>query len=266
MRGGRRIPADGHEFRRDADGDLFRRKRANLEPHRCVNAFELVCLIALVLQRFVHRQNFAFAADHAHVARFRTHRPSQNAHVFLVAARDDHQVTRRIGMNLFESFFVARVNLLRYRKALFVREGLAVIHHADAESCRAGRLRHRGRNMPPAEQIQHGLRQNRLDKNFQRSSHPRAPASANSHSSESSRSCARSLPAQRAAPPASFSRSLRTSPSSCGCSQSWLCAFYSPLLISVPFTSPRYLCPDLSLRRSIARVNEAPLLPCHNTT
>src|SRR5229473_1116204 len=137
-----RVPAHRDEFRRDADGNLFRRESANLQPHRRVDARELFRLVAVVLQRLVHGQHLAFAADHSHVSRFRSNRPGQHAHVFFVSARHDYQVTRRIGTNLFERILVTGVNLLRHREALIVRKGFPVIHDANPKARRAGCFRH----------------------------------------------------------------------------------------------------------------------------
>src|ERR1700682_815501 len=81
VRGSRRIPAHRYQFRGDADSNLFRRESANLQPHRRIDAFELFRLVAFVLQRFVHGQNFAFASDHPDVARLRPYRPGQPTHV-----------------------------------------------------------------------------------------------------------------------------------------------------------------------------------------
>src|SRR5712692_6041082 len=66
---GRRVPAHRNQFRRDADGNFLGRERANLQPHRRIDALEFFRLVAVVLQRFVHRQNLAFAADHSQVTR-----------------------------------------------------------------------------------------------------------------------------------------------------------------------------------------------------
>src|SRR5713101_4858838 len=168
MRGNRCIPAHRHQFRHDAHGDLFRRERADLQPHRRVDAFEFFRLVAIVLQRLVHRQNFAFAANHSQVTRLGAHGPGQHTHVFFMTARHDDQVARRIRMNFFKRILVTRVNLLGHRKALFVRERFAVIHHSDAEARRARSFRDRHRNVPTPKEVEKRLRQNRLNKNLQR--------------------------------------------------------------------------------------------------
>src|SRR6266850_561648 len=47
-------PTHGNQFRDDADGNLFRRKRADFQSHRREDAFELFRFVAVVFQRLVH--------------------------------------------------------------------------------------------------------------------------------------------------------------------------------------------------------------------
>src|SRR5229473_5443084 len=148
VRGRPRIPADGYQFRNNTDRYLFRRKRANLQPHRRIHALELLRLVSVVLQRFVHRQDFAFASDHSDVPRFRSNRPGQHAHVFFVSARYDHQVARCIRMDFLKRRLVTGENFLGHRKTLGVRKGFAVVHHANAKSRRGRGLCHGHRDVP----------------------------------------------------------------------------------------------------------------------
>src|SRR5207248_86160 len=69
---------------------------------------------------------------------------------------------------LLEGLLVACEKFLRHRESLFVRKRLAVVHHGNSKPRRVRGSRHRHRNMPAAEQIRHRLRQDGLDKNFQR--------------------------------------------------------------------------------------------------
>src|SRR5208337_3221941 len=107
-------------------------------------------------------------SDHPHVSRLCPHRPRQHAHILFVSACHNHQVARSIRLQLLERLVITRVNLLRHRKPLRVRERLAVIHHSHAKPRRLRRLRHRRRNVSASKQVHHRLRQYRLHENLYR--------------------------------------------------------------------------------------------------
>jgi len=67
---------------------------------------------------------------------------------------------------LREGVVITGKNFLRGREALRVGKSLPVIDHAYSEACGTGGLGHGHRNVPAAKQIQHWLRQNGLDKDF----------------------------------------------------------------------------------------------------
>src|SRR5262244_4516986 len=69
VRGRGRTAAHGDELSHDADGDLFGRKRANLQAHGGVNACKFLGAVAFPLERLVDGKYFTLAADHADIAR-----------------------------------------------------------------------------------------------------------------------------------------------------------------------------------------------------
>src|SRR5271169_858282 len=52
-----RVPAHGHEFRHNAERDLFRGERTDLQSHRGEYALELLHSITLFFQGLVHAQH-----------------------------------------------------------------------------------------------------------------------------------------------------------------------------------------------------------------
>src|SRR6266852_4077620 len=166
VRGGLRIAAHGNQLRDDADGDLFRRERAEFESHGRENALEFFGAIAFCFQCFVHRQNFAFAADHADIASRRAHGPGQHAHIFLVSAGDDDEVGGGVRLNFLEGLVVAREDVLRHGEALEIGEGFAVVDYTDGEAGGACGFGHGHGHVAATEEIHDGLWKNRLDENF----------------------------------------------------------------------------------------------------
>src|SRR5579859_531103 len=178
VRGGGCIAAHGNEFRGDADGDFFRRKRANFEAHGRKNAVELFRLETVGFKRFVGREHFSFAANHADVARVGAHGPGEHAHVFLVAARDDDEIRRRVRAKLCESRFEIREDLLGHRKSVAIGELFAIVNDDDAEARRAGGSCDGHRNVAAAKKISDRLRKNRFDENFERAAADQAVVEA----------------------------------------------------------------------------------------
>ena len=163
-----RAAANRDQLGRDADGNLFRRQRSDVEPHRRMHARKFFHRDAFFFQRAVNRKHFSLAADHPDVARRSAHGPAQHVHVVLVPARDDHHVRRGGGLDLLKRFLKAGVNFLRHRKSLAVGKRFAVVDDADGEARRIRRVRESDRNVATAENVEDRLRQDRLDKNFQR--------------------------------------------------------------------------------------------------
>jgi len=249
--------------------------------------------------------------------------PSQNQQwSFLWPARDNHQVTATLGMNVFESLFVARVTLLRPSEiVLCSRKASRARPHG--QNCRIpaalAAFATAVENRPPAETIQTTrLRQNRRTKlpafppqtqtvcrniasyliekpscagaflrilpvaagpktsasRIPHQSFPAiepscAPASANSHSSDRAVSVCTDRGPAAARCPALLSFTISSNKSIVLWPQttSWPWRFFSRR-ISIPVRSPCFIfCAGPSAYGcSLARVNEPPLLPCHNTS
>ena len=99
---------------------------------------------------------------------FSAHGPAEHAHVVAVPARDDHQVTRSVGLQFLERIFVSGVNLVRHRKPFAIRKLFPVVNHPDAETRRMRRLGQGHRDVSSAKNIQRRLRQDGLDENLER--------------------------------------------------------------------------------------------------
>jgi len=168
--GGRRggVAADGNEFGDDADGDFFGGERADFEAHRRIDALKFFGAIAALLERFVDREHFALAADHADVACVGAHGPGEDAHVFFVAAGNDDEIAGGIRLNFREGVFVGSVNFQRHWETLAISERFAVVNDADGEADIGSGFGDGHRNVAAAKKIEHGLRKNRFDENFER--------------------------------------------------------------------------------------------------
>ena len=69
-------------------------------------------------------------------------------------------------MDLCEGLVVTGKDFLCGRESLGIGECFAVVDYADGEACGAGGFGHGHGNVPATEQIQHRLRQDRFDKDF----------------------------------------------------------------------------------------------------
>src|SRR5260370_177558 len=103
---------------------------------------------------------------HKEDMRLRAHGPCEHAHIFFVSAGDDDEIRRRIGLNFLEGLLVAGENLLRHRKALQIGEGFAIVDNSDGKARGTCRFGHGHGDVTAAEEIDDGLRENRLDENF----------------------------------------------------------------------------------------------------
>src|SRR5579864_4864168 len=166
VRGGGGVAAHGDQFRDDADGNFFRGEGADFEAHGRVDALEFFGAVAILFERFVDGEHFAFAADHADIARFGAHGPGEHAHVFFVAASDDDEVGGGVGLNLFKGLLVAGENILGHGEALEIGEGFAVVDDADGETGGACGSGQGHGDVAAAEEIDDGLREDRLDENL----------------------------------------------------------------------------------------------------
>src|SRR5437899_6405258 len=92
VREGSGAAADRNQLSRDADGNLFRSKRAYFQSHRRANPLKLFRRHAFFFECLVYGEHFALAADHADVPRLGADGPAEHAHVILVASGNDHQV------------------------------------------------------------------------------------------------------------------------------------------------------------------------------
>src|SRR5260370_23724217 len=90
--------ADGDQFRRDADGDLFGGERADFKTDRGIHAIKKLRREALAFERLIHGEHFARASDHAEIARVGFDGPGEHAHIVAVAAGDDHEVGGGMGL------------------------------------------------------------------------------------------------------------------------------------------------------------------------
>src|SRR5262249_46796435 len=118
-----RIAPHRYKLSGDADGNLLRRERADFQAHRRIDALELLRAIPFFFESLVDGDYFALATNHADIARWSAHRPGQNAHIFLVAARHDYEIGRGVRLNFCEGFVVAGDHFLRHWKTLQIREG-----------------------------------------------------------------------------------------------------------------------------------------------
>src|SRR6516164_5509543 len=69
MRQVRGAAAHGNQLGRDADGDLFRRERADFQPYGSLHAVEEFGRKTFALKSLIDGKHFALAADHAEIAR-----------------------------------------------------------------------------------------------------------------------------------------------------------------------------------------------------
>src|ERR1700730_7220813 len=102
VRGARGPSPYADKLSSNADRDFLRRQRADLQPYRRMHVLETLRGNAFALERLIHREHLALAADHADVMGFGAYGPAEYAHVVAVAARDDHQVTRSVGLQFLE--------------------------------------------------------------------------------------------------------------------------------------------------------------------
>src|SRR5215471_5739184 len=114
------LAAHGDQLRGNADGNLLRSERADLQPYRGVDTLEFLCGDTFLLERLVNREHLALAADHADIARLRAHGPGEHAHIVAMPARHDHQISGGVGPKLPKSVLVACMNFSRHWEALGV--------------------------------------------------------------------------------------------------------------------------------------------------
>src|SRR5258706_4028239 len=160
--------ADGDQFRRNADGNFFGRERANVQSHRRMHVRELFRGDAFFFQRAVNRQNLALAANHSNITRRRSDGPAKHVHIILVAARNDYHVRCGAGLDLRKRFLEAGVTLLSHREALSVGERFAVIDNANRKTGSVRGVGQRNRYVAAAKNVQHRLRKDGFDENFER--------------------------------------------------------------------------------------------------
>src|SRR5690348_8967134 len=133
-----------------------------------MHALEFLFAKAFSFERPINGNHFATAADHADVARVGANGPGKDAHVVFMAARDNQEISRRGGANFFKGIVKASVDGRRHWEALRVGECFAVVYDSDGK---AGQVRNVCRGcsyVTSAEDIEHRLGKNRLDKDFQR--------------------------------------------------------------------------------------------------
>src|SRR5437660_6805158 len=85
-----------------------------------------------------------------------------------MAAGDDDEIRGGVGLNFLEGLFVAGEDFLGHGKTLEIGEGLSVVDHTDSETGGAGNFGHGYGDVAAAEDIDDGLGENRLNKNFDR--------------------------------------------------------------------------------------------------
>src|SRR4029077_19086609 len=113
------MAAKRDQFGSDRHGDLLRGHGPDIESDRRMNPAEQMSGQALFLQRLKDTDDLALGADHADVARTRLHGPAQDAHVVAVAASDNHNIGRFVGLELPHSLIeLERVYFAGGREAL----------------------------------------------------------------------------------------------------------------------------------------------------
>ena len=144
----------GDQLRQDADGDLLRCDRADVQADRRMHALQALAGDAVLLQRVVDAGDLRAAADQAEIPEVPRREGAQRLEIVGVAARDDDDVgvrrqlgSRDPGRDVFGD------DLARIRKALAVGELLAIVDDVDLKAdrvrqggelrCRRGRRRSR---------------------------------------------------------------------------------------------------------------------------
>src|SRR5438876_6462758 len=85
----------GNELGQDADGDLLRRHRADVEADRRVDALQGDSGVPIGYQRVVDARDLRAAADQAEIAQLPRREGAQRLEVVGVATRDDDGVSVR---------------------------------------------------------------------------------------------------------------------------------------------------------------------------
>src|SRR5215467_567887 len=165
-----RMTSPGNELRRNRDADFFRSHRSNVDPDWSINPVKQMGCQSFRLQRFEDLNHFSSRANHSHVGRPGLYGPAQDPHVVTVPARHNHDVGSLIRVQLLGRFFeIERMHLPRLGKTFFRGVGRPVIRHDNVEPGQGGCFTSVERNMACTEKIKRRRRQDRLDKNFERS-------------------------------------------------------------------------------------------------
>src|SRR6266576_2700753 len=94
------MPAKRDQLGSDRYGDLLRGYGPDIEPDRRMNPVEKMRGQALFLQRLKDTDHLTLGTNHPNVASARLHSPAQDAHVVAVAASDNYDIGRFVGIEL----------------------------------------------------------------------------------------------------------------------------------------------------------------------
>src|SRR5688500_18063240 len=123
--------SDSDQLRDDGDGNFLRSHGANVETNGCVHFFEPLDRYGSVLnEHVVQPLDLGAAADQSQIAEILDRQSTQRVEIVPMPASDDHRISgarqsrlRKPGRDIFND------NLRRIRKALAIRELLAIVDH-----------------------------------------------------------------------------------------------------------------------------------------